>query len=352
MQLNPKNVGWLRQAATCVLAFVCGWLFSLTGLPLGWLVGSMLAVAGVSLLKLPIEQPKAVMPYVRASVGTMLGAAITVELFVSFPEWWTSLVYLMIALLLSGAINFWLLSKPLKFDKTSAALCAVPGGIAEMILLSEQAGADQAKVAIVHALRIALCILILPVLITWVMHVDVQRSSADFGSIPSLSDIGWFLACLAAGIAADRWTKIPARLVLVPLIVSAVLHMTGITSFEVPQSITNIVQVFIGINVGGRFLNITLRQLSTALVAAVMVVTVQITIAFSAANLVSDLSGLDPIALVLAYSPGGLAEMSLIAVAMGREVAFVGLHHVFRVLVALGLGPFVLSRIGGGNSKT
>jgi len=351
MLLKAKTSNVLKSAATCVLASVSGWLFSKTGLPLGWLIGSMLAVAAASFFKLPTEQPKALMPYVRASVGTMLGAAITVELFVSFPQWWTSLIYLLIALLLSGIINFRLLSGPLKFDKPSAALCSVPGGIAEMILLSEQAGADQAKVAVVHALRIALCILILPVLISWMIDVDVQRSSAGLGSIPPLSDIGWFLVCVAAGIAADRWTKIPARLVLVPLVVSALLHISGVTVFEIPETLTNIVQVFVGINVGGRFAGITVRQLSMVLAAAVMVVSVQIAIAFFAANQVSGVSDLDPIALMLAYSPGGLAEMSLIAVAMGREVAFVGLHHVFRVLVALALGPMVLSRVGRDRGK-
>lgn len=51
----------------------------------------------------------------------------------------------------------------------------------------------------------------------------------------------------------------------------------------------------------------------------------------------------DVLALSLAYSPGGLAEMSLIALAMGREVALVAFHHVLRVfgplLAALAVSP-------------
>ncbi|WP_422039491.1 AbrB family transcriptional regulator [Roseibium sp.] len=345
MPLTLNKHAWLRSAATCVLAGLAGWIVSLTGLPLGWMMGAMLAVAAASLLKLPAEQPTALMPYVRASVGTMLGASVTAGLLLSFPEWWTSLVFLLIALLLSGSINFLLLSKLLRFQKPTAVLCAAPGGIAEMILLSEQAGADQAKVAIVHALRIALSILILPLLIAWFMHVDVQRSAA--GATPSLSliDTGWFLACIAAGVAADRWTRLPARVIVVPLIVSAALHISGVTHFVVPEWVTNIVQVFIGINVGGRFLGISARQLSHVVGAAFLVISVQIAIAFSAAILVARNSDLDPLALMLAYAPGGLAEMSLIAIAMGREVAFVGLHHLFRVMVSLALGPLLLSRL-------
>ena len=39
--------------------------------------------------------------------------------------------------------------------------------------------------------------------------------------------------------------------------------------------------------------------------------------------------------LVLAYAPGGLAEMSLIALALGRDVAFVATHHLTRIFAVL-----------------
>jgi hypothetical protein len=38
------------------------------------------------------------------------------------------------------------LNRLMRFDRGSAALCATPGGLTEMIILSEQAGADQAEV--------------------------------------------------------------------------------------------------------------------------------------------------------------------------------------------------------------
>ncbi len=44
--------------------------------------------------------------------------------------------------------------------------------------------------------------------------------------------------------------------------------------------------------------------------------------------------------IVLAYSPGGLPEMSLIAISLQVEVAFVATHHVLRVVfVTLGARP-------------
>ena len=44
-------------------------------------------------------------------------------------------------------------------------------------------------------------------------------------------------------------------------------------------------------------------------------------------------------ALILAYSPGGVAEMSLIALSLQISVAFVTVHHMLRIFIAVLLPP-------------
>ncbi|MCH9019696.1 MAG: AbrB family transcriptional regulator, partial [Proteobacteria bacterium] len=60
-------------------------------------------------------------------------------------------------------------------------------------------------------------------------------------------------------------------------------------------------------------------------------------VAFSLAlNATTDL----PVAaLTLAFAPGGLAEMSLIALALGIDPAFVSTHHVVRIFLVVILAP-------------
>ncbi len=343
--MNVDLVYWLRVVGTAALAALGGWLVSRTGIPLGWLVGAMIVVAVASLSKLPLEQPAPLMPPVKAAVGTMLGARVSSDLIQSLPEWAFSLVFLCAALLAMCAVCFIILRRLFSLDPQTAALCSVPGGITEMILLSEQAGADQARVAIIHALRIALSILILPFLIAWFAHIDIQRTApAAMAAMPASGWI-WFVVCISVGVLATRLRRFPVPSMLVPLLLSAALHVSGVTDFTVPPWVMTIVQVFIGINVGARFLGTTFFQLAGVVGAAVVVVVTQISIAFLMANVAAALTDWDPLALMLAYAPGGLVEMSLIAVAMGREVAFVGFHHLFRVLLALALGPMLLRRL-------
>ncbi|MFY0661527.1 MAG: AbrB family transcriptional regulator [Shimia sp.] len=331
-----------KQLITVLTAGLGGWLVSRTGIPLGWMIGAMLATAALALSKLPMQQPSGVFNVVRASVGAMLGTAFTLELITSFPQWWASITGLLIAMAVMFGLAFVALRKVARFDRPSALLCSIPGGIAEMILLSESAGADQTRVSIVHALRISLTILILPLLISLTTGLSVSSAQAAEGVTFTVLDLFWFALSVGAGFLAKRYLKIPAPLVVAPMVVSGALHVSGVSGFVVPGALSDAVQAFIGINVGGRFAGVTVKALSAVFGSAVLVVVVQISVAYSAATLVAQSMGFDVLTMTLAYAPGGLAEMSLIAVATDADPAVVGLHHVIRVLEALIAAPILL----------
>jgi hypothetical protein len=58
------------------------------------------------------------------------------------------------------------------------------------------------------------------------------------------------------------------------------------------------------------------------------------------------LSGISFAPIVLAFAPGGLAEMSLIALALGIETAFVATHHVARIAMIVIAAPLVFRKAG------
>ncbi|QFT81998.1 Putative ammonia monooxygenase [Roseovarius sp. THAF27] len=328
------------------LGAVCGGaILARIGVPLGWLVGAMLVIVAASLTHVPVFQPKPVMPYVRGAVGAMLGASIPAGLFGSLSAWWPSLL-IMFALMLTGlVINFLILRRMFSVRPVDAALCAMPGGITEMIVFGESAGGDARRVAITHALRIALSILAIPILAAGLFHVSVSKGTGDVAVSMSAADWFWFGACMMSGVLADRYSRIPAGFVIVPMALSAGLHLGGVSDFGIPPSVSIAVQVLIGINVGSRFLGFTLRELTQVALSALTIVSVQLVLAIIAATTMATTGRWDPLALLLAYAPGGLAEMSLIAIGMGREVAFVACHHIMRVLTSLFLAPPALKRL-------
>ena len=55
------------------------------------------------------------------------------------------------------------------------------------------------------------------------------------------------------------------------------------------------------------------------------------------------LTGIDFIKMLLAFVPGGLYEVTLLALIFGFDIAFVAFHHTIRVMmVFLGL-PFIIT---------
>ena len=56
--------------------------------------------------------------------------------------------------------------------------------------------------------------------------------------------------------------------------------------------------------------------------------------------------GLHPATALLATSPGGMAEMSLVALGLGVEVAIVASMHIFRIAVVVIAVPPVFKLLG------
>jgi membrane AbrB-like protein len=96
----------------------------------------------------------------------------------------------------------------------------------------------------------------------------------------------------------------------------------------------------LGTVIGCRFLGAPPREILRILGLSVGATVILLTITVIFAVLVSRVAPHGVVPLLLAYSPGGLAEMSLVALALQIEVAFVAAHHIFRILfVMMSAGP-------------
>ena len=67
-------------------------------------------------------------------------------------------------------------------------------------------------------------------------------------------------------------------------------------------------------------------------------------IAGSIAWMISNITGVPLNAVMIAYSPGGLETMAAMAVMMHADTAYVGSHHVLRLLFLSVLMPLVMGK--------
>ena len=117
--------------------------------------------------------------------------------------------------------------------------------------------------------------------------------------------------------------------------------MTGISDFRVPGRLLAAAQVGLGATIGCRFVGLTMRALLRTLLLAAGSTVLLLAITVAWATGIAAATGIDPVLLVLAYSPGGLAEMSMVALSLALEPGVVIVHHLARVVLVLVAAPLL-----------
>lgn len=126
-----------------------------------------------------------------------------------------------------------------------------------------------------------------------------------------------------------------------PLIASAGLRMTGIIEGVLPPVLVEIGLLVMGCSIGTRFTGIEPARLLRFGVLTFGGSAVLLAGAGVFATIVSRLTGIDLVVLLLAYAPGGVAEMSLIALAIHADAGFVAVHHLVRIVCVMAAVPLM-----------
>ena len=317
-------------------------------LPLPWMLGSMTACTLVSLIRMPIAAPGVVRPPMTMIIGVMLGVGFTPQVIESVKTWLPTVIGLVGFIVASGAACVAYFRHVAKFDLPTAYFAGMPGGLIEMVMVGEDKGGDARIIALIHSARILLVVFTLPFLVQ-------IMSGTTLGARPQLGvsifetawrDEIWLILTALAGALLGHVLRLPARLLLGPMLASAAVHVLGWSHFAPAVEIVNIAQLVLGTTIGCRFAGTAPREIVRILVLSLgsTVILLLVTVVFAVG--VSHVSSYSQVPLLLAYSPGGLAEMSLVALSLGIEVAFVAAHHIIRVsIVMVGAAPlFALFR--------
>ncbi|EPC02765.1 hypothetical protein L861_23415 [Litchfieldella anticariensis FP35 = DSM 16096] len=336
-----------RFLPTLVLGIGGGALAYWLHTPLPWLLGAMLATTLVSLTGVRLRPPSSSRKAVLVVIGVMLGSAFTPDLSGDLPLWGASLVIMLLATAVMMAFSVWFSRRVAGYSLDTAMYSGVPGGVSAVTLMAMDSNADLRVVGLTHAIRILILLIAIPPLLQLIGHVSLQSggiSLAQWLWLPTLEDAAWLTAAAVAGVWLGNWLRLPNALLFGPALLSAALHLTGVTEAAIPPTIITLAQVIIGVSVGVRFAGTSLIDVGYNLMMAVVQTIALLLIAILAAWIVHALTGYSLAAALLAYMPGGAPELSLVALSLGIDPAFVTSHHLLRITVLILLMPVLLSR--------
>lgn len=306
-------------------------------LPLPWFLGALLFCLVAAVLNAPVQQPRLLSVPVRAVLGVAIGASFTPVLLGKFGGMIGSLLMLIPFMLLIigvGMVFFW---RYAGFDKPTAFFCAVPGGLTDMVTMGAEAGANPRVVTLIQATRILMIVFLLPFWLQWVGGRSFGSALppgvylADFG----LADAAVLVALGTAGWLLARRIGLAGAPLVGPMILSGLAHAAGLTSAKVPVEVLIFSQITLGIMLGAQFRGLTFKEFSTTLVWGVLFAILLIALTAAAAVGVSNLTGFNSTSVLLAYAPGGQAELNLLAYILGLDVAFTALHHLVRLAIVI-----------------
>lgn len=331
-----------RQVAFGLLFGTAGGIvFAAAGLPLPWMLGPMVLTMLASLAGLRFAVPQRLRRPMIAVVGVLLGSTFTLDRLAAAIPWLPSLAALPVYVVTVGALIYLYLLRFGGFDRRSAFFAATPGGLSEMIALSDSFGADPRTVALIHGTRLSLIVLVIPLLADAIWTID--RSSTAAASSLALDEA--LILALAGGLGYGLGVRLrlPAGAFVGPLIASALVHLAGWVEAAPPATLVAAAQVVIGTSVGARFVGVPLAAIRHAMLlgAGATLIMLAVTLVFAVALM--WFTGHPLILLLLAYIPGGFTEMSLIAYGLGVDPAFVVSHHGLRVFLVVSIALPVYS---------
>lgn len=335
----------IRLALALLIGSAGGTLFFWLGLPLPWMLGALTATMVASLAGLPLVAPARIRSAVVAVIGVLLGAGFTPDLIGLIPAWIFSLAMMAVFLALALALVMPWYRRVGGFDRPTAFYSSVPGGLTEMIELGEAAGADVPKIILAQSLRIVTVIAVIAFWFRVVQGYEVGGRSLGAG----FADLEWRdLGLLALAALTGAWAGLrlglPAPTMLGPMIVSAGLHLSGLTQSAPPSELVIAAQIILGTILGTRFRGISVRALLPAAGLSLGATLIMLALALGFGLVIQAITGQSAEQVLLAFAPGGLTEMSLVAIALHAEVAFVALHHVVRIFLVLAVAPWLAGR--------
>lgn len=337
----------LRTLTTTLILLAVGTLGSFAAAALGWpmpyVLGSLLtsAIIATSLShRLPAGYgfPQKLRSGFIAVIGLVIGAQVTSTLFSQAPKLIYSFSALMVFVVVAQGMNYLIFKHVGKYDRQTAFFAGSPGGLFESISLGEEAGADLQLLMLQQFLRIILVVTMVPIGFSWWYGAPVGSASGislSHSTTTSIADIVVLVGVGALGMYLGKIFRLPAPQLIGPIIAAAALNLSGIVEINVPNGLISVAQVVVGTGLGMRFRGMTHRLLLRGAGLSFLSVGAMLILGLLLSVILVPLTGQPLDVLLISFAPGGVTEMTLVALSLSANPAFVTLHHLFRIIVTV-----------------
>ncbi|MGL4439168.1 MAG: AbrB family transcriptional regulator [Bosea sp. (in: a-proteobacteria)] len=317
-----------------ITAATGGLALHLASVPAGWLTGAMLLVALVSLRK-PWSGPSS--PVVQTGMllsGIIIGSAATPEAVAAMSRYPGSIALLFVSMAVTVLVTGAILIRFGRWTRLDALLASAPGALSAVMAVAQETKSDMPKIAIIQFFRLFVLVAAVPSLLV----IGGSGAAANLAQpvLPSWLDTGLMLAAgLALGLAFLRMGVV-APMVLGSTMSSMLLHALDLVHGSLPPPLSIFAFVILGGMIGSKLGGLDRATIGKLLPLAVVAFVASVAVAAVFAWPAAYLAGVSYGAAFVAFAPGGLEAMAMLAIVLGFDPLYVGAHHLLR-FVGVGL---------------
>ena len=332
-----------RLAVTFTLALATGWLFLQTGMPAPYLMGSLFGAWFTGAAIRPLRAHLGVARWFHVPVilglGVLIGATFNRDVLAQADQWILTLTTMIGTTLVVTTIGYNFLRRVRGYPPPLAFLCSVPGGQAEVIAIARDMVREDYAVALFHLVRVAIVFVSTPLLLGLLEGSGaVAASNLRLQDMPGIFNLPakqllQFGGFALVGYVVARLCRIPMPHLVGPMGLSTAMHLLGWAEIPRINEFVILAQLAIGGAVGARLAQVPFTEVMGYLRDALANTLVILTAYLVAALVIIQITSADFLSIWLAFVPGGLYEVTLLALVFGFDVAFVAFHHTIRVLM-------------------
>jgi len=153
------------------LAIIGGYIGNALKLPAGSLIGAMVFVGAANLLGADPKIPEQFNTLAQITMGGILGLSITRQVMAELKDYLISSLLVVVLLAIFGVITGLIVSWTTGTDLHTSLFGSVPGGMQEMIVLSQSYDVNHPAVVVIQTVRRILIVVIYPLLVNLVSKI-------------------------------------------------------------------------------------------------------------------------------------------------------------------------------------
>ena len=277
-------------------------------------------------------------------IGALFGMTVTPDLIHHIPQWWPTMLLIVVFVVLAvGSVTLFM--RAVGYDIVTAYFSATPGGMIAAIAMSANYRADVRVVSLTQSIRMIVTVFTIP--IAFRLFADYHPTGAvAVGLAPvavGIGDIAIGIAAAIGGYYAGKLIRVPSPHMFGPMIGVAAVNLAGLLHLQFPDPLVAAAQVIIGAEVGSSFTGVRVRAVARGLMTGVGAGFIMLGVGVACAVIAHWITGISQTQLILAFAPGGFAEMALVAFGLGSDLTFVIFHQLVRYILVMIASPTMVA---------